>query len=386
MSDEFSQMFSSTGGGATDVTALQSITPNIEFQLGKPIAQGNTCKHLHETKLFATEKYLANLKKLISKNCDIPLIIYGEKGIGKLTTTLSMMKYLADYMDNFPVDEKINILSHYKIYSNEWYRLMYLDNVFYLNLKLFLNDNEILDYLKYIYRTSKTISFDGKKKIFIIKHLDICSLQVQKYVAYILDHITANSSFILIVNSPFNLPRKIKSTCLKLHYHYLDESRFREIFIANYKCFFTDTELKQIAYMYKIYCNNNYNIGNTLSQIRYLKSAGKLAVSYLKNGENCESLMQMMVNCLVKKHIVLSGLERLMDVRRTLYTILSLNLSTIDFVRLICRKLVKSKISAACKLKILEKACEYSKVYKDANKLVIPLEGFIFEVIRIIYS
>ena len=205
-------------------------------------------------------------------------------------------------------------------------------------------------------------------------------------MAYIVDHIGAFSSFILIVKSPFNLPHKIKSTFLQLHYPQLTESELIDRFTTNFKSSYTTAEFKLVSpAIYTIYKNNNYNVGNTLAQIKYIKAAGHLTSVYMKVKDNTESLMQTIANNFIKKYVVLSNLERLLDLRKFIYTLLSLNLSTLDFVSLICTKMVKSKISNDSKLAILEKACYYSQVYTRANKLVIPLEALLFDIIKIIY-
>jgi hypothetical protein len=156
---------------------------------------------------------------------------------------------------------------------------------------------------------------------------------------------------------------------------------------ATHPATYTQTQLKLLKgnAIYNIYKNNNYKIGNTLAQIQYINAAGHLTAEYLKVKQNTESLMQTIVNTFFKKYIVLSTLERLLELRKFIYTLLSINLSTIDFVTLICVKLIKSKISLSSKLKILERGCYYTCIYKNANKLVIPFEALLFDIIKIVY-
>uniref|UniRef100_A0A6C0HMX2 Uncharacterized protein n=1 Tax=viral metagenome TaxID=1070528 RepID=A0A6C0HMX2_9ZZZZ len=396
MSDDFLALFD----GCNNISAPAStfdITPNIDFQLINQQLLLDT-HILKDSYLFATVDYLAQLKLLAYANFDMPLIIYGQPGTGKLTSLLTMIKYVPEYLQDYKQDAKLNTIYHFKIYNNDWYKLLYLDNVYYLNLNLFLNNTEKLEYLKYIYKISKTQSFDAKRKIFIVKHLDDCTQNIQKYMAFILDHIGAFSSFILIVKSPFNLPHKVKSTCLKLHYPHLNNEEFTSKYVyymqhmhsthtASHPVTHTPAQLKLLKgnAIYNIYKNNNYKIGNTLAQIQYINASGRLTAEYLKVKENTESLMQTIVNTFFKKYIVLSTLERLLELRKFIYTLLSINLSTIDFVTLICVKLINSKISLSSKLKILERGCYYTCIYKNANKLVIPFEALLFDIIKIVY-
>jgi uncharacterized membrane protein YjjP (DUF1212 family) len=94
----------------------------------------------------------------------------------------------------------------------------------------------------------------------------------------------------------------------------------------------------------------------------------------------------MISNTFIKKCLVLSTIDRLQEVRKFVYLILSINLQPLDIIKTICQKLMKSKLSIETKTKILNHVTDYSKYCNNANKEVIPLETLLFNLILIIYS
>jgi hypothetical protein len=107
---------------------------------------------------------------------------------------------------------------------------------------------------------------------------------------------------------------------------------------------------------------------------------------FFKDKDNYISLTAIIVNTFVKKCLVLSTLDRLQEVRKFVYLILSINLPPLDIVKTICKKLMKSKLSVETKRKILTHVTDYSKHCNNANKEVIPLETLFFNLILIIYA
>ena len=82
----------------------------------------------------------------------------------------------------------------------------------------------------------------------------------------------------------------------------------------------------------------------------------------------------------------MSSIEKIGDIRKFIYTLLSINYPIITFVQNLTRLIIKSKLKHEQKSKIIEKFAYFSKIYKNANKEVIPLEGLLFNIIDIIYS
>ncbi len=376
MADEFLALFENN-----DPINITS-TPNIELHIDKSdFSEYFKQKFISEEYLFATQSFIEKLKNIYKSNCDLPIIIYGLPGIGKLITCIGLIH-------NLPLLTKkpINNLDYFKVYDHNYTKLLCLDTLFYLNLKIFTSDSETLDYLKCIYKISTTRSFNDEKRYFIIKGLDTVSPDIINFIKYILDRLNALSSFIFIVNKLNVLPAKILTTCLKLHYPHLNQVEFDTIFKHNYKNKLSYMDWLVSSKFYKIYENNHYNIGHTINQIRYLAISKNLNSAYFKNSDNLMSLDTIIVQNFIKNYLLLSSIEKIGEIRKFIYTLLSIHYPIITFVQNLSLSIIKSKLKHEQKSKIIEKIAYFSKIYKNANKEVIPLEGLLFNIIDIIYS
>jgi hypothetical protein len=106
----------------------------------------------------------------------------------------------------------------------------------------------------------------------------------------------------------------------------------------------------------------------------------------LKLDENNRSLLDNIVTNFIKKKMKLGVLEGAMEIRRFVYTLLSINIDVVEFVQCIVKHLLTSRISATSKHKIIEKAGAFSACLPKMNKELIALETFLYEVIYIVYS
>lgn len=357
-------------------------TPNIELHLDKTdFSEYFKNKFISEDHLFARSNFIEKLTNMFRSNCDIPIIIHGLHGIGKLTTCIGLINHLPLSLKN-----PINNLDYFKVYDHNYTKLLCLDTVFYLNLTIITGESEILEYLKCINKISTTRSFNDEKRYFIIKGLDTVSHDIINFIKYMLDRLNSLSSFIFIVNKLNVLPRKILTTCAILHFPHLNKQEFDTIFKNNYKTKLTNSDWLVSNKYYKIYENNQYNIGHTINQIRYLALSKNLNNTYFKNSDNLVSLDTIIVQNFTKNYLILSSIEKISDIRKFIYTLLSINYPIITFVQNLSRLIIKSKLKNEQKYRIIEKTAYFSKIYKNANKEVIPLEGLLFNIIDIIYS
>ena len=138
---------------------------------------------------------------------------------------------------------------------------------------------------------------------------------------------------------------------------------------------------------YEIYKNNNYNIGNTIAQIKYLLCNKEINLTRGNEGNDLtESLMDKIVRNFIKKRIKLSTVNNALEIRKILYTLLSLNINLLDFSKTIIKQLITGKLNDKIKLKILEQGKILSIDLQHVNKDVIAVETFIYALINIIYS
>ena len=369
------------------IDPIVETTPNIEFQLDK-FSEGEYLKekHIPENALFAKAETLQSFKNFYINNIDISILVSGAAGIGKLTSIIALLPLVPSYLPDYENDKKINNIEYFKVLDAEYNKVLAYENIFYLNIKVLNNQSDIANYLKYIYSIAKTRSITDEKKIIIINHIDKCNYDSQRYITFMLDKITTGVVYIFTTNTTNKIDRKIITSCASINFKYLDEDTFTTIFKHNYKKTFERKDLTPsiLKQYYQIYVSNKYNIGNTIAQIKY-----NLAVNgnkFLKDKTNICSLLSRIAANFIKKRLILSNVSSALDIRKFLYTLLSLNFELIIFVEEVVRQLLKSKLNDNIKIIILEKAGVLTAELSNTNKEIIIVETFFYDIINVIYS
>jgi hypothetical protein len=377
------------------------ITPNIELQLNK--FNDNEYlkeKYIPEKALFATETIIQSLKSFYVNNIDIPLLVYGNKGIGKITCILGLLGHIPCYLPEYEnientdnintIEKKLNNLNFFKVLDNEFSKLIYYENIYYLNIKILHNNTEIINYLQYIYKITKSRSFDeNEKKIIIISNIDKCNYDANKYISFMIEKISNQTSYIFTSYTLTLLDKKIVSACATIRFPHLDENNFCKIFKTNFKKSFTNIN-KAFIYplslkkYYEIYVSNHYNIASTIAQIKYYLEID--GISFLKDKSKTCSLMTTIAQKFIKKKLILSTVISALEIRKFLYTMISLNINLITFVQEVVKQLYNSHLNTNIKLKIIEASSNFSKDILNSNKEVIIIETFFYNIINLIYS
>ena len=367
-------------------------TANIDFQMNK--WESNelfTRRQIPENAFFTSRCFLDKLRNLYLANLDIPLLIYGLPGCGKITTLIGMISQCPAYfpsISDINDNRKMNNLDYMKIMDNEYPKIFIYENLYFLNMAVLNNNTEITNYLKQIYKIAKSRSIDASRKIFIISHIDICSSDAQRYITFMLDKINSTTSYIFTTTKPNQLDKKIRAFCTRLGFQYPNQTEFENTFKNNYGNVL-DKRYISLPYLKKyweIYCNNKYNIGNTLAQVKYLLSINDISLVKLNLDDNSKSLLDNIVNNFIKKRLKLTGICGAMDIRRYIYTLISVNIDLCEFIKCLVKKLISSKLNNKTKSLILEKAGLISAEFQIINKELISLETFLYNLIYIIYS
>jgi hypothetical protein len=243
-------------------------------------------------------------------------------------------------------------------------------------------------YLKHIYKISKGKSIDGNTKIIVISNIEKCNTESQKYINFILDKLNGNTSYIFTTTKLNNINTKIKSSCARINFGYLNEKEFSTIFTFNYKSIFPQKHFisNYLKKYYQIYINNQYNIGHTISQIKYIIESVDITIDKLQTDEYKQSLMYNIVKKFVKNKLKLSTINTALDIRKFLYTLLSLNIDLLEFCKVLVKELIGRKLNDNTKRLIIEKAGILSNEISLINKEVISVESFLYNIIHIIYS
>ena len=369
------------------------ITANIEYQLDKFSNDEYLKKqYIPEKALFANEDIINKLKSFYINNIDIPLLINGHKGIGKKTCIFSLLTYIPCYLPTIKLEEKINNIKYFKVFDNDYPKLLYYENIYFLNLKILHNNTDILNNLQYLHKLSKTKNFDeNEKKIIIISNIDMCNDESQRYLTFMIDKIYSHISFIFTSHTTQILANKIMSSCSIINFKPLNEEEFSKQFKLNFKKSFSNKENNNVILnnsivkqFYNIYVSNNYNIGRTIAQIKYHIDID--GIDFLKDKNKTNSLLNIIAQKFIKKKLILSTVNSSLEIRKFIYILVSLNINLIIFVKEVIKQLYKSKLKQNIKLIINEEVDKLSKEIYDSNKEVIIIETFFYKIITIIYS
>jgi hypothetical protein len=377
----------------TNTSVLGNTTPHLAFQLnrfqpGEPFAN----KRVPTTALFASRAFLDKIRCFYNTTLDLPVLISGLPGCGKLTTLLGMLPLCDAYVPSIldRMDSRIvnNLTQLKSLDENNFPKILIYANLYVCNIALLTNNTEIITYLEQIYKLARSRSIDASRKIFVICHIELCTHEHQRYITFMLDKINSTTSYILTTTHCNQIDKKIRTFCANLRFEYPSELEFVDIFKANFKSIL---EQKHITTYYmkkywEIYKNNKWNIGRTIAQIKWLLSCQDISLERLKLDEYNNSLLNNIVANFIKKKMKLGVLEGALEIRRFVYTLLSINIDVVEFVQCLVRQLLTSRINTVSKYKILEKAGTFSACLPKMNKELIALETFLYELIYIVYS
>ena len=367
------------------------ITANIDFQLNK-FDDNEYLKHksIPETALFANKQIIQSLKTFYEHNSDMPLIIYGKKGIGKITCIIGLLGYISCYSADIPIKDKINNIRYFKVYDLLSPKLLYYENIYFLNIKILHNNTEINNYLEYIYKITKSRNFDeNEKKIMIISNIDLCSKDTQRYITFMIDKIGAHISYIFTTTTLTLIDTKITSSCSFINFKPLKEEEFTKTFKTNFKKLFKSIDnfifnQTTMTKLYSIYSSNNYNIGTTIAQIKYYLDVE--GIDFLKDKTKTTSLLSTIAKKFIKKKLIISTIDTTLELRNFLYILVSLNINLIIFVKEVIKQLYSSKLNTTIKYKIMDETHILLNEICKSNKEVILVETFFYKIINIIYS
>ena len=290
------------GGESSVSSGDANATPHIAFQLnrfqsGEPFAN----KRVPENALFASRTFLEKIKNLYKANLDIPLLISGIRGCGKLTTLLGMMPQREAYFPSIQDrnDQRLvnNLIYLKNLDERNFPKIFIYENLYVCNIGLLTNNTEIIAYLEQIYKIARTRSIDASRKIFVICHIELCTYEQQRYITFMLDKINSTTSYILTTVHNNQIDKKIRTFCANLKFEYPSEAEFTEIFKCNYASIFEKKHMTSyyLKKYWEIYKNNRWNIGSTLAQIKWLLSCNDISLERLKLDENNRSLLNNIV-------------------------------------------------------------------------------------------
>ena len=118
-------------------------TPDIELQMDKYNNDEYFIQqNIPELALFVPSIFANKLKLFYASNIDMPLLIYGMKGCGKITAILGLINNVPDYVSNLMNSDdmrKFNNIYYMKVIDNEYNKLLAYENLYYLNIDILVN-------------------------------------------------------------------------------------------------------------------------------------------------------------------------------------------------------------------------------------------------------
>jgi hypothetical protein len=97
-------------------------------------------------------------------------------------------------------------------------------------------------------------------------------------------------------------------------------------------------------------------------------------------------LLDRIIKNFIKNKLKLTNIETTLEIRKYLYTIVSLNIDLLEFCKKLVQQLLQSKLNNNIKSQIITTAGELSHTIINVNKPIICVEYFIYKIIKIIYS
>lgn len=339
-----------------------------------------------EKTLFCNEKVLENIKVLFKNNCEVPILINGQRGIGKKHLVINCIHHIP-YIDNII---KYNKLKKYKHETID--NILYYSNFYYINFKLY--DKSLLrDILSFIIENFSSRLCHLDKRVFLLANINCLHNDELKILGYFIEKNYADNCFILTTNRNI-IDSKINTLCCKIRYSYLKMKEFKKVLLNCVKINYASkgnretlsNSIKKFGdKLYQIYENNNYNIGYTLYQINQLVSQNMINSVELGDRKNLLSIYDKICTKTINKILLYkkSPKQIISSIHLDIYSYCSINIDETTFVLKIVNILLKLKISDKRKNKIVDASSKFSKDVIKSEKKIFCVENFILNLIDI---
>ncbi len=335
-----------------------------------------------ESDLFCPKKITDILKNLFTTGIDIPILIHGPLGIGKKTALITMLKYIIPEKKKFEISDFEPMKT---ATSNDYSGLYRYNHIYYMNCKYFTN-NELANMFNKLGPIFRSKSVFDSQKIFIITNIDTITFLNQQKLADAIGKYSTNVSFML-TSSSHKVIHKIKSSVFMLNHIPLTNKEFRKRFFSIFKYFFEDDEdlleNKTIILnkFYTIYCNNNYNIGNTLHHINFLYLSEKVNKGELNKKINLMSIYDKLAINLINSILKANEIQSYEVLKEKIYKMKSLTMNDTLIIKTILKHIIAiDKMDNDMKHKIVSLGTEVSEIMINTSKPVILLENFIIKL------
>lgn len=312
------------------------------------------------------------LLETMTKDSSIPhIIFYGPQGSGKKT----MVKLFLEKLYN---DESINKLvdTPYKVYSgnNKATDVMIKQSNYHIIIEP--NNNNFDKYLiQYVVKGyAKKIPlcvFTNEKpfKIVLINNVDNLSYYAQTSLRRTMENYSSTCRFIMICKSLSSVIDPIRSRCFCFK---IDSP--------------TNANLTSLISNVSIMENINLSLEDYNKYINLSEGNIKKILWFLqmkKEGLHITNSYDISIKMIFNK-ILTCDLDEIGIIRILMYNIMITNISGIEIMRELIKKILKSKkITENCKLNVAELGAIYSTRLMKCRREIIHLEAFVIGVINV---
>ena len=341
--------------------------------------------NVKKSELFINEDTYQKMKLLFTNISNQPILINGSSQIGKGSTIFHMLQYIPYFNSGIEPKFKYNDIRFFNNYDqDEYQKILYYQNCYYIDMKLFLLSENNLPIKFLLKKSGNYKSLDGNSKIVIIKNIHLLNNNNQRQLANIIERYQDNHLFIMTTSNLSNIFNKISSLVLNIKYSYLKKNRFIYVFKKNFNHLLKKKDPKIVEDLYLIYEQNNYNIARTLHQIYYLFENNKIDKKFFKNKINYISLQTFIISNIINKFCTQNNISILEELRKSLYLLNSLNINLLSVVKDTIQLLLVSKISDKKKQRIIDLGSTYSIDINKADREIIHFENFFLNITQII--
>ena len=287
------------------------------------------------------------------------MFIYGRSGCGKYTLTLMLLQSIYDdsiynrktkelLLNNGKTIELIASNYHYEIYFNENYCY---------------EDSSINQFLKEICKTKSIIN--NNYKIIVLKNIEFLSKETYQIIKMINEKYYENVKFILLSQSLNNVPSYLKGYFFFMRIQIpkmLDIQEFFWNIVKKEKIEIAKKELESIV-------NKENNINSVFLH---------LDLAILKPGVSFESPLEL------KKRTLVAEIKkkRILEVRKTLYDIISHNISKQSLILDLTYMWLEGLNDDAERCALLEFAGKIMVRLNKSYKNMYHLEYFVMELMN----
>lgn len=349
----------------------------------KPKNVENSPNCIDEKLIYVKKNIFNKLKNLFKSNSTIPIIIYGNKGIGKFTLLLTLLSHTELYYGSIYKYKRIkhNDISLFNIYSDNYSKLYKYSNLYYLNFDNLTNSEE-QKYLNFINSISIVKTIDSGVKIFILKNIHTLSNLCQLSLFSIIEKSYTNNLFLMTTSKLNKVCKKLNSLCLCWRYPVLNMNEFIKKIKSNYENIYTSEELTHTDKFYQIYRNNQFKLSSTFLQIEHLRQNNLLNKESLNIKKTVMSLEQMLISNIVNEYFINYSMNNIILLRKQLNMLLSLNIDILSLVTTMANLLLNSKLSFQIKKELVDSIQEFNNNYSKSDKDVIHLETLFISIIN----